>query len=198
MAPAIRTAVAFLPILVACGGPPPFAVVQAAEGWDRDRLTRELGAPLGEDVNEKRRGDVWFGPIEEILDRVAVGDTVITWIYAVEEGRAHVFFIGRADTVRFVRLAPSGVVYEPGAGVEPSPNPGASPGDRDEPTPCTDAWFRLVEARTRVIDAAGHGPDIGSSEWMSAVEFKLGIRGDPGLPESGSPAWCEEIDSRIR
>ena len=49
-----------------------------------------------------------------------------------------------------------------------------------------------------VTDSAGHGPDIGSAEWMSAVEFKLGLRGGADVPELGTPAWCERIDKAIR
>jgi hypothetical protein len=43
----------------------------------------------------------------------------------------------------------------------------------------------------------GHGPDPGSEEWRSVVEFKLGIRDQPGVPDRNSQAWCEFIDERL-
>lgn len=43
-------------------------------------------------------------------------------------------------------------------------------------------------------DGQGHGPDLGSDEWKSVVEFKLGIRGDPQVPGRDSQAWCTYID----
>jgi hypothetical protein len=39
-------------------------------------------------------------------------------------------------------------------------------------------------------DGQGHGPDIGSDEWKSVIEFRLGIRGKPDLPARASEAWC--------
>jgi hypothetical protein len=43
----------------------------------------------------------------------------------------------------------------------------------------------------------GHGPDIGSLEWQSVIEFKLGLRGDPDVPPRGSQRWCAYIDQRL-
>ena len=42
-------------------------------------------------------------------------------------------------------------------------------------------------------DGQGHGPDLGSSEWRSVIEFKLGIRGDPSVPPRNSELWCAYI-----
>jgi hypothetical protein len=47
-------------------------------------------------------------------------------------------------------------------------------------------------------DGQGHGPDIGSDEWRSVVEFKLGIRGNPAVPPSNTDAWCRFVDERMR
>ena len=49
-----------------------------------------------------------------------------------------------------------------------------------------------------VGDGHGHGPDLGSLEWRSAVEFKLGIRDDPAVPAPDSEAWCAHIDANIQ
>ena len=61
-------------------------------------------------------------------------------------------------------------------------------------TPCSDAWYRSIEAQVPTGDGQQHGPDVGSDEWKSVVEFKLGIRGAPGVPGRDSSAWCGYID----
>jgi uncharacterized protein len=61
-------------------------------------------------------------------------------------------------------------------------------------SPCSDAWYRAIEAKVPTGDGQGHGPDWGSEEWKSVVEFKLGIRGKPGVPARDSAAWCTYID----
>jgi hypothetical protein len=66
------------------------------------------------------------------------------------------------------------------------------------PTPCSDEWLEFVEATVPTGDSQGHGPDVGSSEWRSVVEFKLGIRGDPSVPPSDTDEWCHYIDDKIR
>jgi uncharacterized protein len=73
-------------------------------------------------------------------------------------------------------------------GQEPDPQAG---------TPCSDAWYRSIEGKVATGDGQGHGPDIGSDEWKSVVEFKLGIRGEPDLPGRGSEAWCRHIDRLV-
>ena len=64
--------------------------------------------------------------------------------------------------------------------------------------PCTAEWQQWVESRVTTGDGHGHGPDIGSDEWQSVVEFKLGIRGDPAVPLRNTDAWCQYIDERMR
>jgi uncharacterized protein len=64
-------------------------------------------------------------------------------------------------------------------------------------TPCSDSWYRSIEEKIATSDAQGHGPDIGSDEWKSVVEFKLGIRGKPNLPERDSEAWCSHVDQIV-
>jgi uncharacterized protein len=64
-------------------------------------------------------------------------------------------------------------------------------------TPCSDSWYRSIEEKIATRDAQGHGPDIGSDEWKSVVEFKLGIRGKPNLPERDSEAWCSHVDQIV-
>jgi hypothetical protein len=62
------------------------------------------------------------------------------------------------------------------------------------PAPCSPQWFEFVEDVVPTGDAEGHGPDTGSSEWRSVVEFKLGIRGDPAIPDRATGEWCRYID----
>ena len=42
---------------------------------------------------------------------------------------------------------------------------------------CSDGWFSLVETKVMTGDGQGHGPDLGSLEWRSVIEFRLGILG---------------------
>lgn len=46
-------------------------------------------------------------------------------------------------------------------------------------------------------DGQRHGPDIGSDEWKSVVEFKLGIRDKPDVPRQNREAWCRHIDQIV-
>lgn len=64
--------------------------------------------------------------------------------------------------------------------------------------PCTAPWQEYVETQLQTGDSEGHGPDIGSLEWRSVVEFKLGIRGDPKTPSRETDEWCTYIDQEIR
>lgn len=59
---------------------------------------------------------------------------------------------------------------------------------------CTEPWYRAVESSIPTGDGMGHGPDIGSDEWKSVIEFKLGIRGNPNVPGRNSPEWCQYIN----
>jgi len=61
-------------------------------------------------------------------------------------------------------------------------------------TPCSGSWYRSIEEKVTTGDGQGHGPDIGSGEWKSVVEFNLGIRGATGLPKRDTEAWCAYID----
>lgn len=63
---------------------------------------------------------------------------------------------------------------------------------------CTDAWYRYIEENVPTGDGQGHGPDIGSDEWKSVIEFRLGIRGKPDLPARDGEAWCRAIDEIVR
>ena len=66
-----------------------------------------------------------------------------------------------------------------------------------QPGICTKDWFRSVEQELRTSDEHGHGPDVGSLEWKSVVEFKLGIRGEAQVPSPESRAWCEFVESEL-
>jgi hypothetical protein len=67
----------------------------------------------------------------------------------------------------------------------------------EAPAPCTEPWYQAVEQNIPSGDGMGHGPDIGSEEWKSVVEFKLGVRGNPDVPGRASSAWCLFIDDLL-
>jgi uncharacterized protein len=64
--------------------------------------------------------------------------------------------------------------------------------------PCTASWYQFIEKTVATGDGQGHGPDIGSEEWKSVIEFRLGIRGAPDLPARDSEDWCRLIDRIVR
>lgn len=66
-----------------------------------------------------------------------------------------------------------------------------------EPPICSMGWYQSVEQALKTSDSEGHGPDLGSSEWMSVVEFKLGVRGRADVPAHHSEAWCRYVDDLI-
>lgn len=66
------------------------------------------------------------------------------------------------------------------------------------PSLCTPAWYRAIERQLGTGDGAGHGPDPGSEEWRSTVEFRLGVRGEPEVPARSSDAWCVYIDQKVQ
>lgn len=73
--------------------------------------------------------------------------------------------------------------------------PGAS--TQEKTVSCTDAWFAQTEQRINTSDGQGHGPDIGSDEWKSVVEFRLKMRGNPEVPDRQSDAWCDFIEQQL-
>ena len=66
-----------------------------------------------------------------------------------------------------------------------------------KPEVCTEDWFWCVEQKLATSDEHGHGPDIGSLEWKSVVEFKLGVRGKAHVPSPKSRAWCELVETKL-
>jgi len=62
---------------------------------------------------------------------------------------------------------------------------------------CTNDWLLQVENDILTGDGQGHGPDIGSLEWRSVIEFKLGIRNDPKVPPKESEQWCNYINENF-
>lgn len=68
----------------------------------------------------------------------------------------------------------------------------------ETPNLCNQAWYRSVESIISSGDGMGHGPDIGSDEWRSVIEFKLGVRGSPDVPDRDSQQWCRYIDELIK
>ena len=62
---------------------------------------------------------------------------------------------------------------------------------------CSSTWYQRVEKKVITGDGQGHGPDLGSAEWRSVVEFKLGIRGNKNLPKVDTRQWCEYINKHF-
>jgi hypothetical protein len=56
---------------------------------------------------------------------------------------------------------------------------------------CSSDWYSQLENKISTGD--GHGPDLGSLEWRSVIEFKLGIRNDSTVPTLESEQWCDYI-----
>jgi len=51
-----------------------------------------------------------------------------------------------------------------------------------------------IDRKVATRDAAGHGPDIGSDEWMILVGRNLGVYDDQGHgPDAGSEEWQRAI-----
>ncbi|WP_299803561.1 hypothetical protein [uncultured Shewanella sp.] len=67
--------------------------------------------------------------------------------------------------------------------------------ERPDIQACEPAWFEKAAQQIITGDGHGHGPDLGSLEWRSVVEFRLGIRGNNELPELDSDLWCDYIDT---
>ncbi|BET59093.1 hypothetical protein [Geobacter sp. 60473] len=63
---------------------------------------------------------------------------------------------------------------------------------------CSAPWNQAIEASVPTGDGQGHGPDLGSEEWKSAIEFRLGVRGNPDVPDRAGDAWCGYIDRLVR
>lgn len=78
---------------------------------------------------------------------------------------------------------------------------GAGPGAPDRGAAgalCQPEWLASVAAVIPTDDGHGHGPDIGSDEWKSVVEFRLGLRGRADVPARNDPAWCALVDRLVR
>lgn len=63
---------------------------------------------------------------------------------------------------------------------------------------CTYPWYQSIDKILHTTDGQGHGPDIGSDEWKSVIEFKLGVRNGVNVPERSSDQWCQYIDQHIK
>ncbi|MEE4243280.1 MAG: MliC family protein [Desulfopila sp.] len=70
--------------------------------------------------------------------------------------------------------------------------------DLEKESLCSDSWEKFIEAHVPTGDGKGHGPDPGSDEWKSVVEFKLGISDRADIPDPKSESWCRHIDQIVR
>lgn len=66
--------------------------------------------------------------------------------------------------------------------------------EKQKPQDCTPSWYQKVESKVPTGDEHGHGPDIGSHEWKSVVEHRIGIKGNKIVPSIKSKEWCSYID----
>lgn len=71
----------------------------------------------------------------------------------------------------------------------PAPSETASTIQELKP-PCERPRQDLIEEALQTSDGMGHGPDIGSGEWHSVVEMRLGVRESSDLPDHGTNDWC--------
>ena len=55
---------------------------------------------------------------------------------------------------------------------------------------CNAETYQRIESAVFSGDGQGHGPDLGSDEWKSVIEFKLGIREDSAKPAHSHNDWC--------
>lgn len=98
--------------------------------------------------------------------------------------------LSSVHAVTIIRLiAPLGVLIASSCGVEQKLDADVQP--------CSDTWLQFVEEQLPTGDSEGHGPDVGSMEWRSVVEFRLGIRGDSTIPPRETDEWCSYIDEKI-
>ena len=61
-----------------------------------------------------------------------------------------------------------------------------------------DQWARGVEKKFPVVDAEGHGPDVGSEEWARVLPRKLGLADKEGdEADLGSVEWRAAVEEKI-
>ena len=65
------------------------------------------------------------------------------------------------------------------------------------PIPCAEEALLSIERQVTSSDSEGHGPDVGSQEWHSVVEFHLGVRGDKNIPVKGTKKWYDFVEIRL-
>lgn len=59
----------------------------------------------------------------------------------------------------------------------------------------SEEWFAKVDKQLPVGDGEGHGPDLGSTEWCGAVDYKLFNRSSGLTP--CTPAWNEKVNQQL-
>lgn len=58
-------------------------------------------------------------------------------------------------------------------------------------------WYETVESVVRVRDDAGHGPEVGSEEWMRAVSKSVSEGIDSPLPKLGTKERFDAINKYV-
>ncbi len=72
------------------------------------------------------------------------------------------------------------------------------PQNQAPPQECNEEWYTKVESVSSTGDGQGHGPDLATSEWKGVVEFDLGLKGNPEVPDRDSEEWCDYIDQHLK
>lgn len=70
--------------------------------------------------------------------------------------------------------------------------------DSNALTPCSKAWMVFIDDSITTQDENQHGPDIGSAEWKSTIEYKLNVKNNPEVPDQNSQDWCIYVDEKMK
>jgi len=60
-----------------------------------------------------------------------------------------------------------------------------------------DEWASWIESVKPVADKEGHGPDVGSDEWASALAAQAGINKNGHGPDMKSAEWRSAIEKKL-
>ncbi|WP_440875132.1 hypothetical protein [Thalassotalea sp. PLHSN55] len=55
-----------------------------------------------------------------------------------------------------------------------------------------------IEEQVSSSDGLGHGPDVGSGEWKSSIEFRLGVKHNSDIPNELNLSWCNKIEQTLK
>jgi hypothetical protein len=68
----------------------------------------------------------------------------------------------------------------------------------DKPPEAWDDWAKWIAARHSTADGQGHGPDVGSNEWVAALSKQLGVTERDGEgPDLKSAEWRAAVEKNL-